>query len=217
MNTQKQRLILYLITATIFTTIAVQFYWNYNNYLQNKQRVINEIQLSLDNAIEEYFINLSKENFFTIVEPKNLTEGDKLEKTKIFKNIFKGTAFDKSKKDTTKPKINFKITSLEIREGKTTVIADTTFLENKPIFTQFSKDKKTGIHFSSPNKITRVQVFKGKKAADSLKLIKGLQSMMIAIHNDSINYIEVDSILSKELKDKGIQSRFFVNHFKKDS
>ena len=62
MNTKKYRWILYLITITIIATITVQVYWNYNNYIQNKQRVANEIQLSLDNAIEEYFADITKKS-----------------------------------------------------------------------------------------------------------------------------------------------------------
>ena len=68
MNAKKQHWTLYSITATIVLTIAVQLYWNYNNYLDNKQRVKNEIQNSLDTAIDEYYTDLSKSNFFAIVD-----------------------------------------------------------------------------------------------------------------------------------------------------
>ena len=68
MNAKKQHWTLYSITATIVLTIAVQLYWNYNNYLDNKQRVKNEIQNSLDTAIDEYYTNLSKSNFFAIID-----------------------------------------------------------------------------------------------------------------------------------------------------
>ena len=68
MNLKKQHWTLYFITATIVLTIAVQLYWNYNNYLDNKQRVQNEIQSSLDIAIDEYYTDLSKSNFFTIID-----------------------------------------------------------------------------------------------------------------------------------------------------
>ena len=66
MNTQKHRWILYLIVITIITTIAVQAYWNYKNYEENKRLVTNEIQLSLDNAIEEYYAKIAKNKFTTI-------------------------------------------------------------------------------------------------------------------------------------------------------
>ena len=68
MNAKKQHWSLYFITATIVLTIAVQLYWNYNNYVDNKQRVKNEIQSSLDTAIDEYYTDLSKSNFFTIID-----------------------------------------------------------------------------------------------------------------------------------------------------
>ena len=68
MNAKKQHWTLYFITATIVLTIAVQLYWNYNNYVDNKQRVKNEIQSSLDTAIDEYYTDLSKSNFFTIMD-----------------------------------------------------------------------------------------------------------------------------------------------------
>ena len=66
MNTRKYNWILYIITSTIVITIAVQLYWNFRNYQENKLRVQNEIQSSLDNAIDEYYSGLSKENFFAI-------------------------------------------------------------------------------------------------------------------------------------------------------
>ncbi|NVK52724.1 MAG: HAMP domain-containing histidine kinase [Flavobacteriaceae bacterium] len=74
MNSKKYRWLLYAITLTIVATIAVQVYWNYNNYLQNKQRVSNEIQLSLDNAIEEYFASLIKKDFNTIIKTETITQ-----------------------------------------------------------------------------------------------------------------------------------------------
>ena len=74
MNTKKYRWLFYFITATIVATIAVQFYWNYKNYQENQQRVTNEIQLSLDNAIEEYYSSIAKSNFITIIDSKDNVE-----------------------------------------------------------------------------------------------------------------------------------------------
>ena len=75
MNTKKYNWILYLITSTIVITIAVQLYWNYRNYQENKLRVRNEIQTSLDTAIDEYYSGLSKENFFAITNSDSLNTG----------------------------------------------------------------------------------------------------------------------------------------------
>ena len=72
MNTKKFNWIFYLISTTIVVTIAVQFYCNYKNYLNNKTRISNEIQISLDNDVEEYYSNLYKENFFSITSSTDL-------------------------------------------------------------------------------------------------------------------------------------------------
>ena len=60
MNTKKYRWILYLITLTVVLTISVQIFWTYNSYQQNKLRVLNEIQISFDTAIEEYYADIAK-------------------------------------------------------------------------------------------------------------------------------------------------------------
>jgi len=43
---------LYVITIVILSTICIQVYWNYKNYQINKQQLINDVQVSLDNAVD---------------------------------------------------------------------------------------------------------------------------------------------------------------------
>ena len=98
MNIQKYKWLFYLITITITATIAVQFYWNYNNYEENKQRVRNEIQLSLDNAVEEYYSSLAKNNFLTIIKNNDYDEQtDKRSNRKPFDVIISKIKIDQKK------------------------------------------------------------------------------------------------------------------------
>ena len=237
MENKKHRWILYFIIITILTTIGVQLYWNYKNYEQNKQRVLNEIQISLDNSIEAYYINLSKKNHFAIVEPENLTPSDKLKKDKIWKNIFKTSGIKKSKKiNHLKDSLSFKVTSIEINSDDTDFKKiDSSFIESifhKDEINLNSKEKNTNkvstnvfLHSDKGIKTVKhknknaekIQLFLGKKATDSLKLIKGLQTIFIAIQNDSINYKSIDSIITKELTNKGIETKYYFKHFKKDT
>ncbi|QXP72711.1 HAMP domain-containing histidine kinase [Tenacibaculum sp. AHE15PA] len=234
MENKKHRWILYFIIITILTTVSVQLYWNYKNYEQNKQRVLNEIQLSLDNSIEAYYVNLSKKNHFAIVEPEKLTLSDELKKDEIWKNIFKKSGIKKNKKlEQKKDSLSFKITSIEINTDETDFKKmDSSFIESifkdetskqqndsiiisNNIYLKSKKRKKTiKFHKSEDEK---VKLFLGKKATDSLKLIKGLQTIFIAIQNDTINYKNIDSILSKELISKGINTKYYFNHLKKDT
>lgn len=60
MNDSRYKIILYVIIAVIVGTISIQVYWNYKNYGINKQQLINEVQASLDNAVETYYANLAE-------------------------------------------------------------------------------------------------------------------------------------------------------------
>ncbi|WP_452223307.1 sensor histidine kinase [Lacinutrix chionoecetis] len=62
MNTSKLRSILYFIVFVIVSTIAIQVYWNYKNYQTNKQQLINDVQVSLDNAVDTYYEGLAQKN-----------------------------------------------------------------------------------------------------------------------------------------------------------
>ncbi|MCH2192831.1 hypothetical protein [Kordia sp.] len=66
--------ILYAIIATIAITIAVQIYWNYKNYTVNKQQFMNQVQISLDNAVEAYYADFAKQEkmMFVTMDASNL-------------------------------------------------------------------------------------------------------------------------------------------------
>ena len=242
MNIKKHNWILYLITVTIVVTIIVQLYWNYKNYKQNELHVTNEIQLSLDNAIEEYYAELTKERFFAIVEPKNPTEKDKLKKKEVWSKIFSPykkviPPYKEDLEDSITPQFssyNIRTDSNKDFENMNTRFADSIFVNmtkgfssnfkdslsknnsKATKFTQFFKDKKTALNIDATG-IKEVKVFRGKKATDSLRLIKGLQTVFIAIQNDSLDHQKVDSILKNQLTTKGISTSFYLNHRKEDT
>ncbi len=65
MNKTNYKWVVYFIGITIITTIAVQVYWNIREYQINRQNLISKVQLSLDNAVEAYFVNLTKLGIIT--------------------------------------------------------------------------------------------------------------------------------------------------------
>lgn len=240
MKSKKYNWILYFISATIITTIAVQFYWNYKNYQENKQRVMNEIQISLDNAVEQYFADLSKRSYFAIVTDEN-NSNDKGRMKNVWKNIFSkidsthNKSNKKNRKKDSASKVDFQITSIKVETDneneflKTTSVVDSImcdtiigfnykFKNNNSVkgITQFHKDRKTGTHIEG-NKVSDVRVFRGKRATDSLKLIKGLQTVFVAVQNDTINPVKIDSILKKELLQKNIDVNYGFEYFKSDT
>ncbi len=66
MNQTKYKQILFFIGATVLLTIVMQIYWNNKEFNQNKNRLISDVQLSLDNAVESYFANLTRSGIIAI-------------------------------------------------------------------------------------------------------------------------------------------------------
>ena len=76
MNKKNYKWVVYFIGITVITTIAVQVYWNLREYQINKQNLISTVQLSLDNSVEAYFVNLTKSGIitYTSLDSVNLKE-----------------------------------------------------------------------------------------------------------------------------------------------
>jgi len=64
MNELKYKWILYLIAGVILCTVAIQTYWNHKNYLSGKQHLMNDVQESLDNAVDKYYTLLVQKNIY---------------------------------------------------------------------------------------------------------------------------------------------------------
>ena len=198
MNLKKQHWTLYFITATIVLTIAVQLYWNYNNYLDNKQRVQNEIQSSLDIAIDEYYTDLSKSNFFTIIDYDSINI-----KSSFLKDVWN--------EDINSSKSKVSISSIKISSdykgnvSSIPKILDSIFITDTIEF-EFNDEKIT------PKKLTKYQpeIQKFKINSDSLKFLKGIQSVAIALNNDEINFTRLDSIFTNQLSKKGIKTPHYL-------
>ena len=204
MDAKKQHWTLYFITTTIVLTIAVQLYWNYNNYLENKQRVLNEIQSSLDTTIDEYYTDLSKSNFFTIIDYDSINS-----KSSFLKDFWN--------EDINSSKSKVSISSIKISSdykgnvSSIPKILDSIFITDTIEF-EFNDEKVT------PKKSTkyRPEKQKIKISSDSLKFLKGIQSVAIALNNDDINFTKLDSIFTNQLSKKGIKTPHYLVLLEKD-
>lgn len=60
MNDKRYKWILYTIVTVIIVTIGIQVFWNYKNYQSNKRQLINDVQISLDKAVDDYYAALAE-------------------------------------------------------------------------------------------------------------------------------------------------------------
>ena len=209
MDAKKQHWTLYFITATIVLTIAVQLYWNYNNYLENKQRVQNEIQSSLDTAIDEYYTDVSKSNFFAIIDYDSINS-----KSSFLKDFWNEEVnSSKSKVSISSIKISsaYKGNVSSIPKKLAEIYGSSVFITDTINFEY--NDKKV-----TPKTSTKYQpeVQRLKINSDSLKILKGIQSVAIALNNDDINFTRLDSIFTNQLSKKGIKTPHYLVLLEKD-
>lgn len=245
MNTQKYQWLFYLITATIIATIGVQFYWNYKNYEENKRQVTNEIQLSLDNAVEEYYSSLAKSDFLTIIDnnsnsvaifknPLNLIK-EKSYKSKSIGNIINKVKTNNSEKE--KPRASINNLKFTFDENLSKEKIDSMMISAKDFVIEFNSnldslnnkkkdsvevlnqitDKKKSFNLNSDGANKVIKYFRGKKAADSLKLIKNLKPIFISFLDQSVEYKKIDSLIEIQLQKKGIELTTSFHHLKNDT
>jgi len=90
MNKKNYKWVVYFISLTIITTIAVQVYWNLREYQINKQHLISKVQLSLDNAVEAYFVNLTKSGIITFTSLDSISSISKTDTIIVSTNSKRG-------------------------------------------------------------------------------------------------------------------------------
>ncbi len=66
----KFRAVIYLISFTVLVTLSIQVYRNIQNYELNRERLVTDVQLALDNGVEAYYADIARNNMiqFTTYE-----------------------------------------------------------------------------------------------------------------------------------------------------
>lgn len=200
MNNSKFRYILYIIIVVILSTIAIQVYWNYKNYQTNKLQLINEVQISLDKAVDDYYTALAERTTFGI-----FLEGDQQ------KDAFaEGSEFEAL------------LNNIDESENEFTNLdsLDVSHIEGVTIVKGFMADSMAEAHDKLHKPISSDQF---KKNLDSLKLKnKDLDlsnfeiltsKIVVSIKNDSLNLRHVDSLLKIEFERKLIDLKYELKFY----
>ncbi|SDS64159.1 sensor histidine kinase [Winogradskyella sediminis] len=209
MNDKRYQWILYTIVTVIIITIGIQIYWNYKNYQTNKQQLINEVQISLDKAVDDYYADLAERTTIGV-----FLEGD------MQKNAFKeGGELEHFFERIDEFKQGFRhLDSLDVDgiEGITIFRGHKADSMSKQLSKKEKPLKKADFnHDSNSFKIDNKEVqFRNAEFLTS--------KVMISINNDTLDVKAVEQRVSKELERKNINVDFFLNYdaptlFKTDS
>ncbi|MFK7833519.1 MAG: sensor histidine kinase [Winogradskyella sp.] len=204
MNNKKYRWILYTIVSVIAATIVIQIYWNYKNYQTNKQQLINDVQASLDKAVDDYYAALAENTTVALFlegdSQKNaFAEGGKLE------NFFKKSIDTVNNKFTNLDALDInKIDGITMVKG---IQLDSMTAEHKKKYPSISKD-------SFKNTVKQLKRLKGNSALSNIEMLTS--KIVVSIKNDTLNLKEVDSFLSTEFERKNIKIKSKLNYYKSE-
>lgn len=210
MKQQGYKALLYFITITIVITIGIQVYWNVQNYNTNKQRLINEVQISLDNALESYYADVVKTDIFTYIDSiftDNKSVGKKM-----------GAFIKKLDLENTPHGTDSSYNKTEISTIKFFENSDSIHNHNFQILDGKMIDTTIILSSAKINEVRGVSGIKAKTIGDSISNLSGLfNTLTVSFNQDSISFKSMDSLLNKELLRKKIDIGFGLVHYKSDS
>jgi two-component system phosphate regulon sensor histidine kinase PhoR len=193
---------LYTITAVIIATIGIQIYWNYKNYVTNKQQLIRDVQISLDKAVDDYYAQLAKEttigfSFDGSIDFKTIFD-DSSELTNVLKTID-----ENDKKFTNLDSSDFStLKNVTVVRGKAT---------DSMLAQQQEQSKKK---FFDSKKTTKINSIKINKKDINTKNLQFLASQfIISIKNDTLDDRKVYRLLKDDFERKSINIDFDLVYY----
>lgn len=190
MNSIKSKKIIFFISVVIVITIGLQFFWNYKNYIVNKDHFKNEVQTAYDKAIDIYFSEKSKKDIISLVSSDpQLTSSDFVKK--VLFHIDQHIP-DSIRKKYIDPIVNNEKQNSSVSSNSSIVIID----EEDP----FSKIE------NPETPILELDINKTKNTVSN--------RILFTFISEKIDYKLLDSILNTEFKRKKIEVNHQIKHLK---
>ncbi|WP_412561670.1 sensor histidine kinase [Winogradskyella sp. MIT101101] len=190
MNDKRYQWILYIIIAVIAITIGIQVFWNYKNYQTNKQQLINDVQISLDKAVDDYYAALAERTTLNFSLINNYTVDSLNPETEISKLLKKIDHPSKGLKS---------IDSLKTNNYKSFTFIDTREADSA-VFS-YHTDHQTINEDSFRLRVGNYK-FIDSISPSSFELLTS--KVVVAISNDSLDLKKVDSLMKIEFERKNI-------------
>ncbi len=198
MNEKRYKLILYIIVLVIIGTIGIQFYWNYKNYHASKQQLINDVQLSLDNAVEKYYANLAKENTVSFSMKSN-TEISNLNDPQKTQSILES--------------IDLPIISKQILDSLNITVNNDKILTGAEADSFLKQIQKEHLRINDKKAVgfKQIQIFNSNHA--DIGNIKNLATkIIVSMTSETLDLKKLDTLLKAELEQKQLSITYHLDY-----
>ncbi|MEL6812693.1 MAG: HAMP domain-containing sensor histidine kinase [Bacteroidota bacterium] len=180
MNGLKYKSVLYFISLVILATLCIQVYWNYKNYKVGKQQLIADVQTSLDNALDQYFTRIAKDDSYEFFTTDSLLVGHRSAKNAyIFSDSIFPEGFEEIKIDTLSNNI--------------TVLKSSSWSDSLDLKLEISDSLLKGRLKNIPFDLNR-----------NNPITELSTKIMISFSEDQLSLPKIDSLFSAELQRKNL-------------
>ncbi len=215
MNKLKFKQIGILIGVTLLFAIVMQAWRLVSQFEVIQDRLVADVQQSLDNAVENYYAELAKSDVIALTDnfvsyPDMLQRVDssstKIQQDSMF--VFLG---EKSGDSLTAANTEFftrvgRSNLLKQHLFKTDSVQKSTVKELK------INNQIDSLQFVDVDEINQIRVFRGKEAADSINNLEIFTSkIIISLIRDTLDFSKMDSLLVSELDRNGINVNYKLN------
>lgn len=217
MNKLKFKRIGILIGVTLLFAIVMQAWRLVSQFEVIQDRLVADVQQSLDNAVENYFAELAKSDVIALTDNfiKNTSELQRVDSTSTA--VQKDSIFvffdNQTASDSTEKKVDF-----FSRVGKSKFLSHHLFpLDSGPeVSKKVTKIEFNGqtdsLQFTEVDEINQIRIFRGKAAADSINELEVFTSkIIISLIRDTLDFAKMDSLLVSELDRNGIKVNYKLN------
>lgn len=217
MNKLKFKRIGILIGVTLVFAICMQTLRMISQFEVIQNRLVADVQQSLDNAVENYYADLAKSDVIALTD-NFVNYPDMLQRLDSSSTEVQQDSLFVFLEDKSEDSLTDKDTEFFTRVGRSKLLKQHLFKSDsaqKAILssTELKISNQTdSLNLSDVDEINQIRVFRGKAAADSINQLEIFTSkIIISIIRDSLDFKKMDSLLITELDRSGINVNYKLN------
>lgn len=215
MNKLKFKQIGILIGVTLLFAIVMQAWRLVSQFEVIQDRLVADVQQSLDNAVENYYAELAKSDVIALTD-NFVSYPDMLQRVDSFSTEIQQDSMFVFLGEKSGDSLTATNTEFFTRVGRSNLLKQHLFktdsVQKNTIKELKINNQIDSLQFVDVDEINQIRVFRGKEAADSINNLEIFTSkIIISLIRDTLDFAKMDSLLVSELDRNGINVNYKLN------
>lgn len=192
MKKQQYRSIVYFIGVVVALTLTTQVYWNYRNYQEGKAQLIRDVQTSLNESVDRYYVDQAENNLigFSIGDSKSIET--------------------KATLDSLTNKIKFTANGLFLDSIPPENMSSISIFKGSEVNNIDKLDRQVLI--DSTERRDAIKFFMGDTKVQKNNLAELTTKIIFSMSTDSLNLTKMDTLIKQDLNLKKIPIEYGITY-----